>query len=934
MKKKLIKIVSDKLQFSLSPDKLSSFINSIDHIYSAEFLSDRIVLNLHRILDADHYFSNYLHELKSFQIYFEVIYKIAAFSNYLTDIVVRNPEYLSWCLTTKTLYEDFSSESITNELSDVVSTFKSFERQIKSLIRFKRRFLLKIGLRDIFGIADIEKTMFEYSILTRAIIKTALDLAIDNNKTKFEIDKISVDHCLIALGKLGGNELNYSSDVDLIYFYEKKPQLSKKINTLDFFENVLKTFIDICSSQREEGYLYRTDFRLRPDGKYSPLCRSLDYYLVYYESRGREWERQMLLKSDLICGSTKLYSKFIDSIQNFVFPRSLLASPRDVIYKFKENYLAILDPEKNIKHFKGGIRDIEFSIQALQLLNGGNNPELRTPNTLHAISKLSELNFITSQNSKRLSSAYKFLRRIENYLQLMDDKQKHELPDDKESYRNLVHFMKFGERKKFDKELTTHRHNVKSFYDSILGTEKTKNKTFDSIKFQNSEIAEANLHQLKTCSHSTSETLYKATISAEFEKISDNILSHLKKSNWPDKTLSNFTKIITSSKFPSFWYDLLQQNEFFKSILTICDMSDTLTARLSVDKELRDFVLGGKIFLAIEDAIQFRHFDYSELKLLDFYLAFNFLLKKITPMDVSISLAQFFDNSIQRVVEESISEKNNTPEIIIIGMGSYGNKELTFNSDLDVIFIVNRKNKDFEINQNTFVEILNSVRQRFSQRQYFEIDSRLRPEGKSSQLVWDINQFEIYVQNRMRVWELQAYTKARLIYGSAPLFLKIKRILNKGLEKLDNQTLCDEINSNLRKIKSSSISPSKDSIDLKITDGGTLDIQFLVQFLLLTHTKEVIQSDSTIEQLTIKLKKIKALTVESGRRLLKNYNLLRSLVLFGQLTSERKKPLLNLTGEQIVLVQKYFKLPRKDNVISFLERILKQNSHIKEKLLN
>lgn len=934
MKKKLIKIVSDKLQFSLSPDELSSFINSIGHIYSEEFLSDRIVLNLHRILDADYYFSNYLHEVKSFQIYFEVIYKIAAFSNYLTDIVVRNPEYLSWCLSTKTLYEELSSKSITNELSDVISTFKSFERQIKSLTRFKRRFLLKIGLRDILEIAEIEKIMFEYSILTRAIIKTSLELAIDNNKTKFEIDKISVDYCLLALGKLGGNELNYSSDVDLIFFYEKEIQISKKINTSDFFENVVKTFIDICSTQREEGYLYRTDFRLRPDGKYSPLCRSLNYYLVYYESRGREWERQMLLKFDLICGSTKLYSKFTDRIQNIVFPRSLLASPREMIYRFKENYLAIHDQEKNIKHFKGGIRDIEFSIQALQLLNGGNNPELRTPNTLHAISKLTELNFITSQNSKRMSSAYKFLRRIENYLQLMDDKQKHQLPDDKESYRNLVHFMKFGERKKFDKELTTHKHNVKSFYDSILGTEKTKNKTFNSIKFQNSEIAKANLHQLKTCTPTTTETLYKTTISAEFDKISDNILSYLKKSNWPDKTLSNFTKIITSSKFPSFWYDLLQQNEFFKSILTICDMSDTLTAKLSVDKELRDFVLGGKVFLVIEDAIQFKHFDYSELKLLDFYLAFNFLLKKIDATEVSALLVKFFDNSIQRVVEESISEKINTPEFIIIGMGSYGSEELTFNSDLDVIFIVDLKNKDIEINQNTFVEILNSVRQRFSQRQYFEIDSRLRPEGKSSQLVWNINQFEIYVQNRMRVWELQAYTKARLIYGSERLFLRVKQILEKKLAQFEEQILSDEINSNLQKIKSSSISPSKDSIDLKITNGGILDLQFLIQFLVLTHTKQVIQSDSTLEQLIIKLKKIKALTVESGRHLLKNYNILRSLVLFGQLTSDRKKPLLNLTGEQIVLVQKYFKLPRKDNVISFLERILKQNLQIKEKLLN
>jgi glutamate-ammonia-ligase adenylyltransferase len=792
--------------------------------------------------------------------------------------------------------------------------------------------MLKIGLRDILEIADIEKIMLEYSTLTGAILTTALRMAIEINKSKFEIDRLSIDYCLIALGKLGGNELNYSSDVDLIFFYEKEFRISKSINSSEFFENVVKGLINICSAQREEGYLYRTDFRLRPDGKFSPLSRSLDYYLLYYESRGRGWEKQMLLKSNLISGSEKLYSKFVESIQNFIYPRSLFASPHDLIFKFKEDHLTIYDQEKNIKHFRGGIRDIEFSIQALQLLNGGKNPVLRTPNTLQALTRLYNLNFISSKNLNRLNAAYIFFRRIENYLQLMDDKQKHELPDDRESYLNLVHFMKFSDLKKFDQELKKHRQNVKIFYDSIIGRGRAKNIILDSVKFKNSEAALINLHKLKTGLTLTVEKLHDSKISIEFENFFNNIFNYLKKSSAPDKTLNNLMNIISASKFPIFWYDLLQQKEFFNSVLTICEMSDMITNQLCMHRELRDFVLNGKVFLTFEDAIQFKNYDYAELKFLDFYLAFNFLIKKIKAVEVSSALSKFFDNSIQTVVEELIPVDSNIPEFIIIGMGSYGTKDLTLTSDLDLIFIYDIKNRKRKIDQNLFIAILKTIRQRFSQRQFFEIDSRLRPEGKISQLGWEINQFEKYVVTRMRIWEFQAYTKARLIYGSERLFLRVKQILINRLKEYKEQILFEEIKLNLRKIKSVSVSPPETIIDFKTTNGGILDVQFLIQFLLLTQTRNVVQLDPRIDSSIINLKRNKILSADTSSNLLKNYNLLRNFVLLCQLTSDKKKSTLNLTGEQIVLILKYFKLSSKEKAISYISRILNQNIRIKAEL--
>ncbi len=930
LKKDLLTFVEQKIQSCNVYKELPVYFKFIKEYLENFFLSQRSLTNFKRIWESEHFLHQYLQDEAIFKIYFDVTLKVAAFSNYLTDIVVRNPTYLEWCLTTENLQKPFNEEILSDEIEKTISLFRTLEKKVNALIRFKRREMLRIGLRDILRIAVIEDVIGEYSLLTKVILRKCIDLTFEAAKEKFEIKILSTNYCLIALGKLGGNELNYSSDVDLIFFYGKESDIKTNLTQSEFFEYALTTFIDITSGQREEGYLYRTDFRLRPDGKFSPLARSLDYYLLYYESRGSDWERQMLLKENLICGSEDLYKFFKNRIQNFIYPKSLFETPQEIIVRFKNQYLSRTDTEKNVKHFRGGIRDIEFSIQALQLLNGGKFSTIRTPNTLLAIEALKSEHFIKKTITKKLINAYKFFRKIENYLQLMDDRQTHLIPSNIESLKNLIFFLGYKKKTDFNNALNMHRSNVIKFCESVIGREKVKVDLFEKINFENKKNTFTNLQRLQYGRTITGEIIFDKNIQERFEKIKMPLFEYLRKSSLSDKTLSNLTKLVCSTKFPSIWYRLFEEEKFFATILTVCEYSDRLINQISLSEDLREYILSGKIFQSIEDSIEFKKYDYDELKLLDISLSINFLSKKISSEDISLQISKFFDNAI-RLSATEILDSYSIPKasVCIIALGSYGNREMNLASDLDLIFIYDSTNEILTENfQKCCVDILNDVREKFSRRDFFQIDSRLRPEGKSSQIAWELNEFLSYIKNRMRIWEFQAYTKARLIAGSEELFEKQKLQLQTQIKNFIRQNISLSIKQNLSNIKSSAIIPAKGSIDLKLNNGGMLDIQFLTQYLILISGRlEFGESEPTLQTLK-KLKNYKLVSEDDYLILSRNYKILKSCSILIYFVFNRKKPLLNSGDRENDLIKKYFKLQKNTNVIDYFQNLLSENNEI------
>ena len=271
-------------------------------------------VNLLRIFSAIYDKSFFFRELPALPHHGEIVVAIAASSNYLSDIVVRNPEYLYQIFDQDYLSREIRLEEIEKEVREGVRKFKSLSSRLTFLRQFKKRIILKIGTNDILHFDDLLSTTRQLSFLANVLNENLFEICYEDVLAKYNITRPRNKYSLCSLGKLGGGELNYSSDVDLILFYDSNSQL-ESINK-DFHE-ILSETVQLFSKSSTEitsnGYIYRTDFRLRPDGKYSPLCKALNDYIKYYEARGEDWERQMLIKLGFIGGDKDLYNQFRSS---------------------------------------------------------------------------------------------------------------------------------------------------------------------------------------------------------------------------------------------------------------------------------------------------------------------------------------------------------------------------------------------------------------------------------------------------------------------------------------------------------------------------------------------------------------------------------------------------------------------------------------------
>ena len=418
------------LEFSagvISSNDFANLINLFETEINNYYFTASSEANLIRILQGMYDKVSFIKESIKYPHYIEILICIAVNSNYLTDILVINPEYFYWVVNPSILNAKLNRVKYSKELRTILESYNSLQAKVRTLKSMKRKELLRIGLKDIYLKAPIEELTKELSILATQLSGELFTICYQEVLNKYKFSKIYGKYCLVALGKLGGAELNYSSDIDLILFYDKE----RKINRQKYFNEILteaaQMFLKL-SAEMTGGFLYRVDFRLRPDGRNSPLCRSIQEYLDYYESRGEDWERQMLIKAGFLSGSKSLYNKFINYLLPFIFPSSFAISPKKQILKMKQNIERQSKNEENIKLNLGGIRDIEFSVQALQLLNGGRNENLRSGNTLSAIEALNHSDFISKSEAKTLTSAYIFYRQIEHYLQLMNNRQTHLIP--------------------------------------------------------------------------------------------------------------------------------------------------------------------------------------------------------------------------------------------------------------------------------------------------------------------------------------------------------------------------------------------------------------------------------------------------------------------------------------------------------------------------
>ncbi len=418
----------------------------------------------------------------------EALLRVLGNSNFLARWARRHPEGVA-----EILNRDLSAPRSQDEFFAEARSFYDKPEGIdetelaERLLDFKYRHLFRISLRDVGMRRPFREIVAEFSGLARAILQAALDWQSSELRKEcgpalsLEDPPTEIPFCILAMGKLGGNELNFSSDVDLIYFYgSDQGKIAKKPewNPHEYFTKLAERVSAFLRRKTAEGFLYRVDLELRPEGKSGALVNGIDAMEDYYETFGHDWEKQAMIRASLAAGDAELCRDFLRRIHPFVFPKMSDFGFLDRLARMKEKILESIRQRLNqafhVKLGEGGIREAEFFVQSLQLLFGGRYPELQIPNTLEVLPRLRDAGLIEASEEAALETAYTFLRTMEHRLQLAEEQQTHELPETDEELRQLARRMGYADRDANEatarmlRDLQKHRLTVQSIFNDLM----------------------------------------------------------------------------------------------------------------------------------------------------------------------------------------------------------------------------------------------------------------------------------------------------------------------------------------------------------------------------------------------------------------------------------------------------------------------------------
>jgi glutamate-ammonia-ligase adenylyltransferase len=378
----------------------------------------------------------------------ETMLQLFSTSQFFSDLLITNPDFLEM-LRIPLRSSPSRAEMLEQLRAEVVAAYED-SNVLRAFRRFRQKQVLRIGTNDIIRDRPLEEITRDISRVADTALEVALETALRNISKRFGEPYTDADEparsVILAFGKLGGKELNYSSDIDLMFLYDEEGHTRGRgitvISNDDYFARVCSEVVRLLSANTDRGQAYRVDLRLRPEGHRGPMARSLASTLAYYDTLGRTWERQALIKVRPVAGDTRLGEEFVAAIEPFVYRRYLSVAEINEIKALKRRIEQksgqFGESETEVKTGHGGIRDVEYTIQFLQLLNGGDLPDIRLSNTLKAMRALEKVGCLTDLEYRVLDDAYRFLRKTEHRLQIMFDLQTHRLPDKPEEMRKLA----------------------------------------------------------------------------------------------------------------------------------------------------------------------------------------------------------------------------------------------------------------------------------------------------------------------------------------------------------------------------------------------------------------------------------------------------------------------------------------------------------------
>ncbi len=756
-----------------------------------------------------------------------------------------------------------------------------------TLRRVRQLAMAVVGLRDLTGRAPLAEVVESMSMLADVTTNFALDwhhrqLAAQTGEP---LDSQGQPQRLIVIGmgKLGGRELNVSSDVDYIFVYPEEGHTAgpRVIDNYDFFTRLGRRLIAALNDLTDEGQVFRVDMRLRPNGDSGPLVGSLDALENYFIAQGREWERYAWIKGRIMNTGANAQPAWMEALRRiahpFVYRKYLdfgaINAMRDLHAQIRRE-VARKDRADHIKLGPGGIREIEFIAQVFQLIRGGCDPLLRVRPTLSVLAQLAERQLISRDTEQALRAAYLFLRRLEHRLQWVEDQQTHMLPTTPGDQATIARAMGYDDWTGMLAELDRHRQGVARQFEQVfsdpidgehaltglwLGQLDAENEIATLFAYGIRQPLEA-VARLATLRQSGRYQQLPASNRERLDALGPRLIEAASGTANPDATLTRGLNFLETISRRGAYLSLLQQYPLaLKKVADVVGASSWAAEYLTRHPLLLDELLDPRLMETATDWTAFRtdlrtalenergdaEREMDVLREIHHAQVFRLLVQDIAGLhtierisDHLTELADIMIGETLSLVWQKIARRHrDTPRFAIIGYGKLGGKELGYASDLDMVYLYEDDHPDASENYMRLGQRLNTwLSSQTAAGVLFEADLRLRPNGESGLLAVSIDAFRDYQLQHAWVWEHQALTRARFCAGDAAIGQRFEAIRREILcQPRDLDHLREEVLTMRQRMLGEHASTVEGEFDLKQDAGGIIDVEFIVQYLVLGY---------------------------------------------------------------------------------------------------
>ena len=831
----------------------------------------------------------------------EQLFKVWAYSEFVAEQCIRCPEMLLELVGSGDLDRCYEPQQCRKVIDECLAKVDEEDDLLTVLRTIRNREMVRVAWRDLSGKASLDEVMQAMSALADACIAAALQKLHDWHCADYGTPNDSNGNpqslIVLAMGKLGACELNFSSDIDLIFAYPAPGEtvgVERAISNEKFFVGLGRRLINVLNKSTAEGFVFRVDMRLRPYGDSGSLVMCVDAMETYYQSQGRDWERYAMIKARAVAGDQQQGLSLIKMLRPFVYRRYLDFGSIEALREMK----AMIDQEVqrkgllgNIKLGPGGIREIEFIGQVFQLIRGGRELHLQEPAIQKVLKLLVESGHLAKHIGEGLQAAYIFLRRTENRLQEWKDEQTHSLPDDALGAIRLARSMGFCDERGFAEALGSHLSHVQEGFEQIFSSpqlnldgtdgeqentgfaaiwiamdQSSSNLAQNLVEFAEFNQPEEALRRLKVLHDGAALRAMSRRGRNRLNKLMPLLLGAVIQTANPDETLPRLLNLLEAIVRRTAYLDLLMEYPLALSqLVRLCSASPWLSALLAGQPVLLDELLDSRALyaplqsheLAAQLQLEMADVEANDLEAqmdqLRYFKHEQVLrvaaadLADVIPVtvvsDYLTGIAEVILLEVLNLVNKKTFGEQGLPlheaGFAVIAYGKFGGFELGYGSDIDLVFLHDDQ-LEHSVNYTRLGQrLIHMLTAYTAAGRLYEVDMRLRPSGSSGLLVSGIASYEDYQLNQAWTWEHQSLVRARFIAGDARLAQRFNSIRRQALEKeRPRESLRQQVIEMRERMRNELDASNEEQFDVKQGLGGIADIEFIVQYFVLAYAVE------------------------------------------------------------------------------------------------